>query len=63
MDRSFHIALREWRGNLRQKEAAAKLKVSVRTYQNWEQGTNKPSWIIQAYVESVLKESVAVVSL
>lgn len=39
---SFNKELKKWRGKRRQKEAAEVLKVSLRTYQNWEQGENTP---------------------
>lgn len=35
--------LKKWRGARLQKEAASMLGVSVRTYQNWENGVNKPT--------------------
>jgi len=47
----FKEKLRKWRGTLRQKEAANILKVSVRTYQNWEEGKNNPKPLAMAELE------------
>ena len=38
----FARKLKEWRGNLRQKEGAAILGVSLRTYEAWESGARTP---------------------
>ena len=35
--------LRKWRGKKLQKEVASILGVSVRTYQNWENGVSVPT--------------------
>lgn len=35
--------IRKWRGKRLQKEAADALGISVRTYQNWEEGVSVPS--------------------
>lgn len=42
------------RGEMTQADAAAKLGVSLRTYQNWEQGHRAPSGIaLQAILERI----------
>lgn len=40
---AFAAKLRAWRGKRLQKQAADALHVSVRTYQSWEGGVNKPT--------------------
>lgn len=39
----FSRLLKAWRGKLFQKEAADRLGVPLRTYQNWENGSRKPA--------------------
>jgi DNA-binding XRE family transcriptional regulator len=39
----FAARLRRWRGDLRQKEAAAIIGVHLRTYQFWEAGIHAPA--------------------
>jgi transcriptional regulator with XRE-family HTH domain len=38
----FAKQLRAWRGTLTQEQAATKLGVGLRTYQDWEQGRHTP---------------------
>jgi DNA-binding transcriptional regulator YiaG len=38
----FAKQLRAWRGTLTQKYAAMRLRVGLRTYQDWEQGRHTP---------------------
>lgn len=54
-DKSFGVKLKERRTSLGllQSEAAAKLEVSLRTYQNWEQGRSKPSPLAIRLIEQV----------
>lgn len=42
MASEFAVTIRNWRGRLYQKEAAAILGVSLRAYQSWEQGEHQP---------------------
>lgn len=48
--------LRKWRGHRRQKEAASALGVSVRTYQNWENGVNAPAKVCGNCLRKKMKE-------
>jgi len=45
LDETFKVELRSWRGERLQKQAADVLKVSLRTYENWERGANIPDGI------------------
>jgi DNA-binding transcriptional regulator YiaG len=54
-DVSVTDILKKWRGSRLQKEAASILGVSVRTYQNWENGVNVPTH----FCVECIKEKVA----
>jgi transcriptional regulator with XRE-family HTH domain len=48
--------LKQWReaSGLTQAQAAARLRVSVRTYRNWEQGVRMPSaFALQALLKQI----------
>lgn len=42
------------KSGLTQKEAADKLKVPVRTLQNWEEGKRRPTKYLEEFVTNVL---------
>lgn len=52
---TFGSKLRIWRGKRYQKEAAEILKVSFRTYQNWEEGVNTPSPFAVVEIERIME--------
>ncbi len=47
----FKDELREWRGRLRQKEAAEKLDVPVATFRKWEIGKRTPNKLAMAEIK------------
>ena len=50
----FGIKLKSWRGNRYQKQVAALLDISVRTYQNWEEGVTTPSRFARVEIERLM---------
>ena len=53
----FAAKLKEWRGELTQKEAAQLLGVSIRTLQCWEQDQHAPGALAMAEIERRMKET------
>jgi DNA-binding transcriptional regulator YiaG len=49
--------LREWRGKLRQKEAADKLEVPYATYRKWETGKRTPTKFTELELRRRLRET------
>lgn len=57
MSAEFAAKLKEWRGEITQREAAQLLGVSIRTLQCWEQDQHVPGELARSEIERRMKET------